>query len=103
MNHNNNAMSKLTTATTTKRTFAVISLAASLMVAVIAFSANSHGASAQSLTSSLKQKASNVLAGGANKTAGNTTSSGSSGGNNDSTASSLKQKASGIIGKFTNK
>jgi hypothetical protein len=101
MSHNNNAMSKLTTATT-KRTFAVISLAASLMVAVIAFSANSHGVSAQSLTSSLKQKASNVLGGGANKTAGNTTSSGSSG-NNDSTASSLKQKASGIIGKFTSK
>jgi hypothetical protein len=99
MNHNKNAMSKLTTATTTKRTFAVIGLAASLMVAVIAFSANSHGASAQSLTSSLKQKASNVLGGGANKTAGNTTSSG----NNDSTASSLKQKASGIIGKFTSK
>src|SRR5918912_2828946 len=102
MNYNNNAMKKLTTATTTKRTFAVISLAASLMVAVIAFSANSHGASAQSLTSSLKQKASNVLGGGANKTAGNMTSSGSSG-NNDSTASSLKQKASGIIGKFTSK
>jgi hypothetical protein len=104
MSHNNNAMSKLTTATT-KRTFAVISLAASLMVAVIAFSANSHGVSAQSLTSSLKQKASNVLGGGANKTAGNTTSSGSSGssGTNDSTASSLKQKASGIIGKFTSK
>ena len=103
MNHNNNAMSKLTTATTTKRTFAVISLAASLMVAVIAFSANSHGASAQSLTSTLKQKASNVLGGGgANKTAGNMTSSGSSG-NNDSTASSLKEKASGIIGKFTSK
>jgi hypothetical protein len=98
MNHNNDTMSKLTTATTTKRTFAVISLAASLMVAVIAFSTNSHGASAQSLTS-LKQKASNVLGGGANKTAGNTTSSG----NNDSTASSLKQKASGIIGKFTSK
>jgi hypothetical protein len=102
MNHNNNAMSKLTTATTTKRTFAVISLAASLMVAVIAFSANSHDASAQSLTSSLKQKASNVLGGGANKTAGNMTSSSSSG-NNDNTASSLKQKASGIIGKFTSK
>ena len=102
MNYNNNAMKKLTTATTTKRTFAVISLAASLMVAVIAFSANSHGASAQSLTSSLKQKASNVLGGGTNKTAGNMTSSGSSG-NNDSTASSLKQKASGIIGKFTSK
>jgi len=98
MNHNNDTMSKLTTATT-KRTFAVISLAASLMVAVIVFSANSHGASAQSLTSSLKQKASNVLGGGANKTAGNTTSSG----NNDGTASSLKQKASGIIGKFTSK
>ena len=61
MNYNNNAMKKLTTATTTKRTFAVISLAASLMVAVIAFSANSHGASAQSLTSSLKQKASGII------------------------------------------
>jgi hypothetical protein len=103
MNHNNNAMSKLTIAATAKRTFAVISLAASLMVAVIAFSANSHGVSAQSLTSTLKQKASNVLGGGANKTAGNMTSSGSSSGNNDSTASSLKQKASGIIGKFTSK
>lgn len=94
MNYNNNAMSKLTT---TKRTFAVISLAASLMVAVIAFSANSHGASAQNLTSSLKQKASNALGGGANKTAGNMTSSG------NNTASSLKQKASGIIGKITGK
>jgi hypothetical protein len=100
MNHNNNAMSKLT-GTTTKRTFVVISLAASLMLAAIAFSANRHDASAQSLTSSLKQKASNVLGGGANKTAGNMTSSGSNSGNNDGTASSLKQKASGIIGKIT--
>lgn len=92
-------MSKLTTATT-KRTFAVISLAASLVLAVIAFSANSHGASAQSLTSTLKQKASSMLGAGANKTGGNMTSSAIS---NNSTSSSLKQKASGIIGSMTSK
>jgi hypothetical protein len=84
-------MPKLTT-TKAKRTLVITGLVASIMVAIVVFSVNSHGASAQSLTSSLKQKASSMLA---NKTGGNTTNSGSGG---NSTSSSLKQKASGIIG-----
>jgi hypothetical protein len=88
-------MSKLTE-NATKRTLVIISLAASLVVAVIAFSSNGHNASAQSLTSSLKQKASSMLP---NKTGGNMTGSGGS----NNTSSSLKQKASGIIGSMTGK
>ena len=89
-------MSKLTEITATKRIIVIIGIAASLMVSIIAFSVNSHSASAQGLTSSLKQKASSMLSSGANKTgAGNMTNS------SNSTASSLKQKAAGIIGKIT--
>ena len=84
-------MPKLTT-TAANRTLVITGLVASLMVAIVVFSVNSHSASAQSLISSLKQKASSMVA---NKTGGNTTNSGSGG---NSTSSSLKQKASGIIG-----
>lgn len=89
-------MPKLTT-TATDRTLVITCLVASLMVAIVVFSVNNHGASAQSLTSSLKQKASSMLA---NKTGGNTTNSGSGG---NSTSSSLKQKASGLIGSMASK
>lgn len=88
-------MPKLTT--TAKRTLIITGLVASLMVAIVVLSVNSHSASAQSLTSSLKQKASSMVA---NKTGGNTTNSGSGG---NSTSSSLKQKASGIIGSMASK
>lgn len=88
---------EITTTVATKRIIVIIGIAASLMVSIIAFSINSHSASAQGLTSSLKQKASSMLSSGANKTgAGNMTKSSS-----NSTASSLKQKAAGIIGKIT--
>lgn len=88
-------MPKLTT--TAKRTLIITGLVASLMVAIVVLSVNSHSASAQSLTSSLKQKASSMVA---NKTGGNTTNSGSG---VNSTSSSLKQKASGIIGSMASK
>ena len=93
------------TRTTTTRIIVIIGLAATLVGSTIALSAYNHSASAQGLTSSLKQKASSMLSGGANKTGGsnmtgggNMTKSGS-----NSTASSLKQKASGIIGSITGK
>ena len=91
-------MPKLTT-TAAKRTLVITGLVASFMVAIVVFSVNSHSASAQSLTSSLKQKASSMVA---SKTGGNTTNSGS-GGNSTSSSSSLKQKASGIIGSMASK
>jgi hypothetical protein len=89
-------MSKLTRTTT--RIIVIIGIAATLVGSTIALSAYNHSASAQGLTSSLKQKASSMLSGGANKTGG----SNMTGGDN-STASSLKQKASGIIGGITGK
>jgi hypothetical protein len=92
-------MSKLTRTTTTTRIIVIIGLAATLVGSTIALSASNHSASAQGLTSSLKQKASSMLSGGANKTGiGNMTKSGS-----NSTGSSLKQKASGILGSITGK
>ena len=61
-------MSKLTRTTT--RIIVIIGLAATLVGSTIALSAYNHSASAQGLTSSLKQKASSMLSGGANKTGG---------------------------------
>lgn len=92
-------MSKPRSATNIKQTLVIIGLAASLIVAVMAFNGNNHGASAQSLTSTLKQKTSNILGGGANKTGGNMTGTTTT----NSTSSTLKQKASGIIGSMTSK
>ena len=88
-------MTQLTTST--KTIFTLIGIATSLVLATT-LSTNSHLASALSIPSSIKEKASNMLSSG---TGGNTTNSSNTTGADNNTSSSLKQKGSNILGSLT--